>query len=60
MVLWVMGKRALFRGKAALFGVVQPKNLGLYFGVALFGVALFGVLLWSQSHICSDVVDEGH
>ena len=40
-----MGKRALFRGNAASFGVVQPKNLGHYFGVALFGAALLGVLL---------------
>ena len=53
-------KRALFWGKVALFGVVHPENLRHYFEVALFGVALFGVLLWSQSHICSDVVDEGH
>ena len=40
-----MGKWALFWGKAALFGVVQPKNLGHYFRVALFGMSLFGVLL---------------
>ena len=41
-----MGKRALFQDKVALFGVVQPKNLGHYFRVALFVVALFGVLLY--------------
>ena len=41
-----MGKRALFQGKVALFGVVQPKNLRHYFGKALFEVALFGGLLY--------------
>ena len=46
-----MVKRALFRGKAALFEVVHPKNLWLYFGAALFVVALFGVLLYLWFHI---------
>ena len=39
-----MGKRALFRGTEALFGVVETKNLGHYFEVALFELALFEVL----------------
>ena len=38
-------EKALFWDVAALFGVVQPKNLGHYFRVALFGMSLFGVLL---------------
>ena len=41
-----MGKRALFRGKGALFGVVHTKTLGHYFEVAQFEVALFEVLLY--------------
>ena len=48
----VVGKRALFRGKGALFGVVHTKLLGHYFEVALFEVALFEVLLYDEkSHI---------
>ena len=42
----VVGKRALFQGKGALFGVVHTKNHGHYFEVALFGVTLFEVLLY--------------
>ena len=44
-LLGVVGKRALFRGKGALFGVVHTKNHGHYFEVALFWLALFEVLL---------------
>ena len=46
-----MEKRAPCRGKGALSGVVNPKNIWHYFGVALFEVALIRVLLYPYLHI---------
>ena len=51
----VVGKRALFRGKGALFGVVHTKTLGHYFEVALFEVALFEVLLYMVKGVMEDL-----
>ena len=44
----VVGKRALFWGKGALFRLLNTKNHRHYFEVALFGMALFEVLLYLE------------
>ena len=50
-------ERELFQAKVALFVVVQHKNLGQYFGVALFGVELFGVLLCCSKSLNSAILN---
>ena len=54
-VFRVMGKRALFGGEAALFVVVQPKNLGSISGWHYLGLHYSGFTVLYFLYLSNDI-----